>query len=194
MFFLIVGLGNPGTDYQGSRHNVGFEVVERFATVNRLSWQRQSKMQIAQGKLKTHEICLIKPLTYMNLSGQAVAQAVTVLEIELPNIMVIHDDMDLELGRIQVKKGGGDGGHRGIGSIIEQLDDSGFCRIRLGIGHPEQMDPKDYVLSQFDPTHHETVRIMLQRATEAVTTWIEKGLVTSMNQYNIWPPKSNQTE
>jgi PTH1 family peptidyl-tRNA hydrolase len=187
MFFLIVGLGNPGKTYQGTRHNLGFWVVDRLAERHEISvGQKKFKGEFGSGSIGGRRVHLLKPQTYMNLSGGAVAEAVNYHKVPLEQVLIAHDDVDLELGRIQVKFGGGHGGHRGLQSVIESLSADGFARIRVGINRPEG-DASDYVLEPFSRAEQTAVEDAVGRAAEAASTWLKDGLTTAMNQYNSWP-------
>lgn len=189
MFFLIVGLGNPGKTYQRTRHNLGFRVVDRLAERHEISvGQKKFKGEFGSGSIGGKRVCLLKPQTYMNLSGGAVAEAVNYHKIPLEQVLIAHDDVDLELGRVQVKFGGGHGGHRGLESVIESLSTDGFARIRLGVSRPEgDEDVSDFVLEPFSKAEQATADDAVKKAAAAAATWLEDGLTTAMNQYNSWP-------
>jgi PTH1 family peptidyl-tRNA hydrolase len=188
LFFLIAGLGNPGEAYRASRHNVGFEAVDRLAARHSIAWTARRFSGIwGQGRIADQTTGLIKPQTYMNLSGEAVAQAARFLGIEPPRLAVVHDDLDLEFGRIQVRQGGGDGGHRGVRSVIEHLGSADFVRLRLGIGRPPaDADTVEHVLSAFAAGDEEILAGQLERCADAIETWMAAGLSTSMNRFNTW--------
>ena len=194
MFFLIVGLGNPGHAYQGSRHNVGFAVAEHLADTNRLEWQTgRFESLVAEGAVEGEQVCLLKPQTYMNLSGQAVAAAAAACQAEPVRIAVLHDDMDLALGRIQVRSGGGDGGHRGLRSIIDHLASAEFVRMRLGVGRPPaEEDASQHVLSRFVEAEHKLASNLVERASLATVAWMKEGLNAAMNRFNPWRPEPKE--
>jgi PTH1 family peptidyl-tRNA hydrolase len=194
MFFLIVGLGNPGKTYQRTRHNLGFRVVDRLAERNEISvGQKKFKGEFGSGSIGDRRVCLLKPQTYMNLSGGAVAEAVSYLKVPLEQVLIAHDDVDLELGRIQVKFGGGHGGHRGLQSVIESLNADDFVRIRLGVDRPMDAgeEVSGYVLGPFSTAELSTAGEAVERAAEAAATWLEHGLTTAMNRYNSWPGRED---
>jgi PTH1 family peptidyl-tRNA hydrolase len=193
MFFLIVGLGNPGKTYQRTRHNLGFQVVDRLAERHDIKvGQKKFKGQFGSGSIGEWRVCLLKPQTYMNLSGGAVAEAVNYHKIPLEQVLIAHDDVDLELGRIQVKFGGGHGGHRGLRSVIESLSADEFTRVRVGVNRPEGDDEvSDYVLEPFSKAEQAVAEDAVGRAAEAAATWLKDGLTTAMNQYNSWPGQEN---
>ena len=160
--FLIVGLGNPGTEYAGTRHNVGFDCVDVLADKFGFAPFR-SKFDglIAEGKINGEKVYLLKPHTYMNLSGNSVVKAANFYKILPQNIVVIHDDMDLKIGDMRQKIGGGSGGHNGIKSIDSAVG-NGYRRVRIGIGHPRDfelpMDPADWVLGRFGAVQMEIIK------------------------------------
>jgi len=182
---IIVGLGNPGTRYRDTRHNIGFQIVDRFAESHGISvTRRRFKSFYRTGFLLSHEIVLIKPLTFMNLSGEAVKRAVDFFRPPLEDITVVHDDLDLPFGRLRFKRRGGDGGHQGVGSIIESLGNNAFVRLKVGIGRPPRgMDPADYVLTPFDALEQDHLRAVLSRAAESLTVMIGEGLEVAMSRF-----------
>ncbi len=149
---LIVGLGNPGRQYAATRHNVGFMAVQAMASQYGLTWSESTKLscEIACGTVKSRKVFLIKPTTYMNLSGKAVQAVMAYYKIKLENLHVIHDDIDLELGKVKFKTGGGSGGHNGLKSIDQSIGNN-YHRARLGVGRPanDSMEVSDYVLAPF---------------------------------------------
>ena len=171
---VIVGLGNPGRRYQRSRHNIGFDVVDALARRHGISIQRTEVSAVCgTGRIGQRSVLLAKPHTYMNASGEAVAPLVRRYIQAGEQLLVVHDDIDLPLGRIQCKRQGGDAGHRGIRSIIQCLQSGAFLRLRLGIGRPEhQEEVVDYVLSPFTT---EEVEARCTMITQAVT-WLERFL------------------
>ena len=193
MFFLIVGLGNPGKTYQRTRHNLGFQVVDRLAERHDIKvGQKKFKGQFGSGSIGDRRVCLLKPQTYMNLSGGAVAEAVNYHKIPLEQVLIAHDDVDLELGRIQVKFGGGHGGHRGLQSVIENLSADEFTRIRVGVNRPEgEADVSDYVLEPFSKAEQAIAEDAVREAAEAAAAWLQDGLTTAMNRYNAWSGQEN---
>ncbi len=184
--YLIVGLGNPGREYAETRHNVGFMVIDAVAKQEGIALSRvKSKAIYGQGQLGKQKVILAKPQTYMNLSGQAVSGLARFFKIPNENILVIHDDMDIPLGTLRIRKDGGPGGQKGIKSIIEQLGTTAFPRIRFGIGRPPgRMDPKAYVLERFLPREKEDFDFTLMRARDAVLTFVNDGIDRTMNNYN----------
>lgn len=183
---LIVGLGNPGIKYRGSRHNLGFQVVEA------LSGRLQTEAPTSRHKAlfvvtayKAKRIILAQPLTYMNRSGQAVGELMRYYKVSPSDILVIYDDLDLPPGTIRLRNNGGSGGHRGIQSIIDTLGTNDFRRLRIGIGKPPPfLEGADYVLQTIRQPELDLINDALERAVEAVLCYISDGLETAMNDYN----------
>ena len=179
--FLVVGLGNPGPGYAKTRHNAGFRVLDRLAEEEGLVFREKSDALLAEWDRGW----LMKPLTYMNLSGRAVAPFVRKKGIPLDRLLVVHDDLDLPLGKIRLKRGGSSGGQRGVASIIESLGDDGFDRLRIGIGRPPPgVDAARYVLSPFTPEEEKTFAKVLEAAADAVRVWKEEGLSAAQSRFN----------
>ena len=185
---LIVGLGNPGRKYAGNRHNVGFQCLDCLAEAWDLSFSwRKHKALLAQGEIAGLKVVLAKPLTFMNLSGDAVERIARFYKVPPESILVIYDDLDLPLGRIRLRPEGGSGGHKGMKSIIEHLGANGFPRLRVGIGRPTQGDPVDYVLDDFTLDERITIDVVYEKAVSAVELWLTEGVVAAMNRYNLKP-------
>jgi PTH1 family peptidyl-tRNA hydrolase len=184
--FLIAGLGNPGREYAGNRHNVGFRCVERFAAVHGLSFsKRQKKARVALGTVDDHPLVLARPRTFMNKSGQAVAPLVRFYKIPLERVLLIYDDLDLPLGTTRLRPSGGSGGHRGVRSVIQQLGSQAFARLRIGIGRPPgRMDPADYVLQDFSAEEEVLLDEVLEHAVDAIEAWLDQGIEAAMSRYN----------
>ncbi|MFH2102907.1 MAG: aminoacyl-tRNA hydrolase [Chloroflexota bacterium] len=187
--FLIVGLGNPGREYRENRHNVGYMLVDRLAVYLNLSFRRlQSRALVASGIHAGCKVILAKPQTFMNLSGAAVQGLVRFYKLPLENLLVAHDDLDLPLGKLRLRPGGGSAGQKGMESIIERLGTQDFARLRLGIGRPPgQMDPADYVLQDFSDPDLQTISETLTQGVEAVMAFLAEGLEASMNRHNSTP-------
>lgn len=183
---MIVGLGNPGLAYRRTRHNFGFLAIDKLANELNIPVKRlKFKAMIGEGRFGDNKVVLVKPLTFMNESGRAVAPLLRFFKLPLTNLLVIHDDLDLPLGTLRLRPSGGTSGQRGMASIITQLGTQEFPRMRLGIGRPPgQMDPVDYVLKDFLPSENELKKIVLQTAVEASQTFINEGLTTTMNKFN----------
>lgn len=186
MYYMIVGLGNPGPAYAANRHNVGFRCVERLGAAYNLRFdRRQKKALVARGIIGERQVVLVKPQTFMNESGLAVAPLARFYKVEPARLLVVYDDLDLPPGTIRLRAGGGSGGHRGMLSIIEQLGTQQFPRLRIGIGRPPgQMDPAAYVLQDFSAEEESALDTTLQLATEAIVTWLNYGIEVAMSRYN----------
>ncbi len=182
---LIVGLGNPGGRYAGTRHNVGWAVVDVLARRLRSRWRRAGfPAEVAEGELGGRRVVLVKPLTYMNRSGEAVAAALRRYGAE-GGVILVHDDLDLPPGRVRVRPGGGAGGHRGVLSVQAALGTEEVGRVRVGIGRPPAgVDPADYVLAPFAPEEEAAVGEAVERAAAAVETLLRDGYEVAMNRFN----------
>ena len=181
---VIVGLGNPGVHYRRSRHNIGFQVVDRLAKANDiLVCTKRLNTHYGTGQIESQEVALAKPMTFMNRSGEAVKRLVNFFQIGLEDLIVIHDDLDLSFGRLRFKRRGGDGGHQGVRSIIEWVGGNSFLRLKVGIGRPPKgMDPAEYVLSDFDQTEQPRLDDILTQAAEALKVMLLEGIQAAMNQ------------
>jgi peptidyl-tRNA hydrolase, PTH1 family len=182
---LVVGLGNPGREYSGHRHNIGWMVVEELARRHDASWKGKFSGQLAELRLDGHRIGLLKPETFMNESGRSVNAAARFFKLEPEAILVIHDEIDLEPGRLQARKGGGLAGHNGLRSIAAHLKSPEFLRLRVGVGRPGRGDPRkpaDYVLSNFTPA--EDAEGLVGRAADAVEALDAEGLERTQARYN----------
>jgi peptidyl-tRNA hydrolase, PTH1 family len=180
----IIGLGNPGRDYAQTRHNLGFEVVERLAG-NTPFTAGQGSYYICRADIASCEIALLKPTTYMNRSGLAVASFAESLGLTPSQILVIADDFNLPFGQIRLRQNGTDGGHKGLASIIYYLASSDFPRIRLGVGPvPEDNPAVDFVLDRFTNSERPTADEMIVKAAEAAVTWLKEGFDIAAAQYN----------
>ncbi len=184
--YLVVGLGNPGREYRDTRHNIGFMVIDQLCKELGVSMSRvQSKALVAVGMLEGRKVVMAKPQTYMNLSGQSVGGLVRFYKTPREQIIVAHDDLDLPLGTIRLRPGGGSAGQKGMQSIIQQLGTQNFARLRLGIGRPPgQMDPAAYVLQPFSRADQELLAMVLTRAAAAVRAFVCQGLDAAMNLHN----------
>jgi peptidyl-tRNA hydrolase, PTH1 family len=183
---LIAGLGNPGKEYRLSRHNFGFMVVDRLAKAYKIRyfWPRYQG-RAAKVRIGEEEVMLLKPHTYMNLSGNSVAAAMKRLNLYTEQLVVIHDDLDLELGTIKIGFGLKSAGHKGLESIIEQMKTNDFYRIRLGIGKPEnKAQVVDYVLMPFAKQDSDKVQAVIEEACSALEVLIKDGLEKAQNIYN----------
>ncbi len=185
--FLIVGLGNPGREYDNTRHNIGFRCVDALAEAHGLAYERKkkSKSKIATGTMAGKSVLLAKPQTFMNLSGSAVQGLATFYKIPPSQIMVILDDLDIAPGTLRIRPKGGTGGHKGLTDIVRKLGTQDIPRIRFGIGRPPgEMDPAAYVLRRFDASEEAIITEAINRTIKAVETWLTDGIDTAMNRYN----------
>lgn len=192
---LIVGLGNPGEEYAASRHNAGFMVIEKLLAgfpEGRFAESHIAESRVFSGKFRSRPLVLQMPLTYMNVSGSAVAPLSRKLGIVPSEILVISDDLDLLPGRLRLRHGGSDGGHNGLKSIIAELGSASFKRLRVGIGRPEKGKTADYVLSGFEGDEEKIFAAAIDRAAEAVRTILAAGMTTAMNKFNA--VEKNDTE
>jgi PTH1 family peptidyl-tRNA hydrolase len=178
-----VGLGNPGTKYEGTRHNIGFAAVERFARRYQVPLtQTKFNARYGAGIALGHDIVLLEPQTFMNLSGQSVLPAAKFYGVELDHMIVLHDELDLEPGVLRVKEGGGHGGHNGLRDIIARLGSPEFKRLRLGIGRPEHGNVTGHVLGRFRPDEEPTIDDLLERACDALEIVMSEGVATAQNR------------
>ena len=191
---LIIGLGNPGRGYANNRHNVGFMCLNHFARTQGIRFDRkQGRARVGTGEVAGSEVVLARPQTYMNLSGESVSRLTKRFDIDLSDLVVIHDDLDLALGKIRIRQGGGSGGHKGVESIISCLGSQDFLRLRVGIGRPtvtegsteiSDADVTSYVLSDFTPDQKQIITTVIPRVSEAIYCLLTQGLTVAMNKYN----------
>ncbi len=185
---LIVGLGNPDREYEGTRHNAGFMLIDKLLAKMPKGFEQIHTCQsyVWQGNYAGNRMLLQKPLTYMNLSGNAVAPLMRSEEIQPGEVLIVHDDMDIPLGHIRIRKGGGPGGHNGIKSLIEQIGTEAFWRVRIGVGHPEEgrSGVIDYVLSPFTEAEKAVFDRTLTGAVDAIILMLRRGPQQAMNEYN----------
>jgi len=183
--YLVVGLGNPGRRYAATRHNVGYRVADEFCRRNRIRlWRNRFASKYGSGAVAGERLAVIKPTTYMNRSGYAVAAAAGKLGVEPERIIVVNDDIDLPVGRIRVRRSGGSGGHKGLASIIDELGTEDFPRVRVGVGDPGARDPAEYVLAPFTSDEERVVPGAVVRAAEAVEAVIAGGIERAMAEFN----------
>jgi len=182
---LVAGLGNPGREYADTRHNVGFMVADELSRRHEGSWRGKFSGELAEVRVEGLRLALLKPQTYMNESGRSVAAAARFFKIEPESLLVVHDEVDLEPGRLQVRLGGGLAGHNGLRSVAQQLGTSDFGRVRVGVGRPERGDPRpvaDFVLSPF-PSDLD-VAALVGRAADAVEAAAREGIEEAQNRFN----------
>jgi PTH1 family peptidyl-tRNA hydrolase len=182
---LVVGLGNPGREYARNRHNVGHLVVEEIARRHGGMWRSKFSGQLAEIRLDGHKVALLKPETFMNESGRAVGGAARFYKLEPGEVLVVHDEGDFDLGRLELKAGGGLAGHNGLRSIAQHLKTQDFLRLRIGVGRPERGDPRplaDYVLSDFEPA--DDAETLVARAADAVEQLDAEGIEQAQRVVN----------
>jgi peptidyl-tRNA hydrolase, PTH1 family len=184
--YLVAGLGNPGDRYTRTRHNLGFRAVELFARRRGARWGKPAKGLVsARVDVGGRDVLIVEPLTYMNLSGDALSPVVAKESMPLDRILVVCDDFALPLGTLRLRKSGSDGGHNGLASIIARLNSLDFPRLRLGVGPvPERVDPSEFVLADFLPEEETKVDEMLALATECIDAWIMDGIDRTMSRFN----------
>jgi PTH1 family peptidyl-tRNA hydrolase len=186
---LIVGLGNPGKKYEGTKHNVGFEVIDKAADKYNISVTKvKHKGLIGDGNISGEKVMLLKPQTYMNLSGESVKEAMTFYKIDIKDLIVIYDDTSLPVGATRIREKGSAGGHNGIKNIIAHLGTDSFVRIKVGIGEkPNGWDLADYVLSKFSKDDEPLIESGKDRALTALEIILKDGVAKAMNQTNSMP-------
>lgn len=182
---IIVGLGNPGKKYDATRHNVGFETIDLLAKRNNIEIKRlKHKALYGEGHIGEKKVMLVKPQTFMNLSGQSLQDIVQFYKIDTKNITVVYDDVDIELGSIRVREKGSSGSHKGMQSIIYQIQTDQFPRVRIGIGGPRFEDLSNYVLSRFSQEEIPIILEAIEKAVLACETIVTDGVLSAMNKYN----------
>lgn len=184
---LIVGLGNPGRSYAASRHNVGFFVVTALSKEYGITLKKGLGTYALSGKgtIESEDVILAEPLTFMNLSGNAVAALLKKYKLSIDDLLVVCDDLDLELGRFKIKESGSSGGHRGLKSIIGSLGSQNFSRLRIGIGRPAgNQDAAEYVLSAFTKQESLAVKKIVEESAQCARIWLSDGISTTMNMFN----------
>lgn len=183
---LIVGLGNPGRKYDNTKHNVGFNVLDMYAskhgvTINKIKF----KSLICEMNIGSEKIVLMKPQTYMNLSGEAVREAIAFYKLNPEDIIVIYDDIDFEVGRMKIRKQGSSGTHNGMRSLLFHIKSDKFPRIRIGIGKPSVMDLGDYVLTRFSTKEEKQIKEIFEKCVDAIDCMLSDGIDIAMNKFNI---------
>ncbi|MFY3744974.1 aminoacyl-tRNA hydrolase [Anaeromyxobacter sp. Red801] len=183
---LVVGLGNPGEEYARTRHNVGFVVADRLAQLAGVSFTaKKFAAELAEARLGPERVWILKPQTYMNHSGEAVGAALRFWKLGLDDLVVVHDDLELEPFRVQLKVGGGHGGHNGVKSVNAHVGSPEYARVRVGVGRPPpRMDPADYVLGKFAKGEDAELDLCVEQAVEATRLAVELGAAKAMNQVN----------
>jgi PTH1 family peptidyl-tRNA hydrolase len=182
---LVAGLGNPGREYAETRHNVGWLVVDELARRHGGTWRSKFNGRLTEIRIDGHKVALLKPETYMNESGRSVQAAMRYFKLEPEEVLVVHDEGDFDLGRLQLRRGGGLAGHNGLRSVAKQLGTPDFLRLRIGVGRPERGDPRplaDWVLSNFEP--HDDAAGIVAKAADAVETLDTEGLEAAQRRVN----------
>lgn len=177
---LVVGLGNPGKEYENTRHNVGFIILDNY--FSNVTWNKDKDAEYITVNHNGEKVIFLKPMTYMNLSGKAVSRIANYYKIEASDIIIIHDDLDLEAGKYRLKTNSSSGGHNGIKSIIEMLGTNKFSRLKVGIGHSDKIDTKNYVLNKLST--EELSLLKSNKYIEIINYFLENGIDKTMNRYN----------
>ena len=182
---LVVGLGNPGPKYQWTRHNAGFMVFDRFSHALGVAVTKKSFSGLyGEGSWEGQRLLLLKPQTFMNLSGRSVAEALRFHKLSLSDLIVVHDDIDIPFGRVKLKEGGGHAGHNGLRSLVQELGGAGFLRVRVGVGRPLHGDVADYVLQNFSRDELADLPLLLDGVVGLMRSLLENGLPKTMSLYN----------
>ena len=183
--YIIVGLGNPGKKYENTRHNMGFLAIDRMAEEYGISVDKiKFKALVGEGRIAGQRVVLVKPQTYMNLSGESVQEIMHFYKEDIENLIVIYDDLDIAAGKIRVRKKGSAGTHNGMRNIVQMLSDDGFPRIRVGIGNEKKGDLIDFVIGGVSKGEMELLREGVTQASKAAAAIVEKGIEKAMNEYN----------
>lgn len=184
--FLIIGLGNPGSAYEKTRHNVGFRAVRHFAKRHGVSLRRADRYsaEIGHGTVEGAELGIVLPLTYMNSSGESVRASVKAFKVPLTQVMIVVDDVALPVGGIRLKEGGSSGGHNGLKSIEEHLGTTEYPRLRLGVGGPQGEPLADYVLGKFEPAEEALLLQVFEKTADVLDCWIKEGIQAAMTKAN----------
>ena len=186
---IVVGLGNPGEKYAGTRHNIGFDVVDELASRARttITPPKKSGAEVAGARLVGRQVYLAKPQSFMNLSGQPVAALARFYSVEPTDVIAVHDELDIDFGLVRLKRGGGEGGHNGLRSLTQHLGTKDYLRVRAGIGRPPgRQDPADYVLKPFAKAEKPEVPLLVTNAADAVELLIRDGLEPAQNTVHAW--------
>lgn len=179
---LIVGLGNPGKEYQNTRHNVGYMVLDKY--IKEVDWKEKFNALYLEKRIDNEKVIFVKPLTYMNLSGNAVVKFVNFYNLNIEDILVIQDDLDLTFGNYKLKKNSSAGGHNGIKSIISSLGSQEFLRLKIGVSNDKSIDTKDYVLGKFSKSDLEKLDSLQNIFNEVIESFVINGIEKTMNIYN----------
>ena len=190
--YVIAGLGNPGRQYEKTRHNMGFMVADVFAAAHGIDVRRiKHKALVGEGRIGGEKVLVVKPQTYMNLSGESLREVVNYYDVPMENLIVIYDDMDLEIGALRIRKKGSSGSHNGMKSVIYQLQSDEFPRIRIGIGSPAEDDWKDFVTGQVTDKEAKILSETIENAADALECIITDGIDIAMNKFNTGKKHEN---
>lgn len=185
MMYVIVGLGNPGKKYQNTRHNMGFITVDYLAAKHNIKVNKIAfKALVGDGNIANQRVILVKPQTYMNLSGQSVREILSYYKVDIENLIVIYDDIDIETGKLRIRKKGSAGSHNGMKSVIYDIKSEDFPRVRIGIGGERKMTLRDFVTGGFSKEEKPLLEDAVERAARAVEIILAEGIDTAMNRYN----------
>ena len=186
--YIIVGLGNPGKKYENTKHNIGFITLDFLAEKNDIKINKiKHKALVGEGNISGQKVLLVKPQTFMNLSGNSVREVLEYYKTDIDKLIVIYDDVDIPMGRLRIRKKGSAGTHNGMKSIIYDIQEDGFPRIRIGIGKDRKMPLAGYVLGGFAKDERELIKTAVERAVLAVECMLEKGIDIAMGEYNVKP-------
>ena len=193
--FIIAGLGNPGRKYEKTRHNMGFLTIDLIAEKNSIKVNKlKHKALVGDGFISDRKVLLVKPQTYMNLSGESLREVMDYYNVDIENLIVIYDDLDLETGVIRIRKKGSSGSHNGMKSVIYQLGNENFPRIRIGIGKSGNLDWKDFVTGKIGKSEEELLSKAVLSAAESVECILAEGIDRAMNKYNVKTKTSGRSE
>ena len=182
---VVVGIGNPSRRYEGTRHNLGFRVIDRLADQHAIAVQRRRfDALVGDGSIAGEPLLLVKPQTFVNLSGSAVAPLLRWHKCALDDLLVVTDDLNLELGTLRLRRGGSSGGHNGVQSIIDCVGAKDFARVRIGIGRGNRPDPVAHVLGRFTPDEEPVAETAIDKAAQAAVLWVKQGIEAAMNAFN----------
>ena len=185
LVWLIAGLGNPGRRYSKTRHNIGFMVIEEIAGRHKIDLtEKKDGYRIGRGSIEGHKVSLAEPLLYMNMSGPVLKKILGKTNIRTENLIVIHDDLDMEEGKVRIRKTGSSGGHKGVESIIQSIGSRDFVRVKIGMGREEGTSAEDYVLEKFKKDERSLIQEAIQEALDAVHAIILEGVDKAMNRFN----------
>ena len=192
---VIAGLGNPGKKYENTRHNMGFLTIDRIAEKNDIKVNKiKHSALVGDGFISGHKVLLVKPQTYMNLSGESLREVMNYYNVDIEDLIVIYDDFDIETGSLRIRKKGSAGSHNGMKSVIYQLKDDGFPRVRVGIGKSGSLDWKDFVLGKVGGAESDAISQAISNAADAVECMISEGIDIAMNKYNKKKKKTAEKE